>query len=102
MGGCCRCGRDRRGAVVRVRLRRVGDDLVRRHHRGGLMAKSDEYGQDNPRPWDPNHWSLTVKGAPHETAAVLRMQRAGHPASKIMQVAKIKGISLVQRLQSAM
>ena len=66
------------------------------------MVKSDEHGPDNPRPWDPNHWSLTVKGAPHETAAVLRMQRAGHPASKIMQVAKIKGISLVQRLQSAM
>lgn len=52
--------------------------------------------------WDPNHQLLKSPQAPHETAGVLRMQRAGYPGAEMMKTLKVRATSLVKQLQNAM
>lgn len=66
------------------------------------MNKTDEYGPDNPRAWDPNHPTLKSKAAPHETAAVLRMHRAGYKGADIMKLFKLRGTKLMNQMQRAL
>ena len=42
--------------------------------------------QPDGEDWNPNHPLLKSTAAPHETAAVLRMQRAGYGGSAIMRI----------------
>lgn len=65
------------------------------------MVKTAQYGPDSPREWDPNHPSLSA-AAPHETAAVMRMSRAGRPGSEIMKTLRLRGTRLMSMLQKAM
>ncbi|KRD08772.1 hypothetical protein ASE48_08580 [Mycobacterium sp. Root265] len=58
---------------------------------------------DNPRDWDPNHKTLKYRWAPHETAGVLRMQRAGYKGKQILDMfPRLKGTKLMRELQNAM
>lgn len=45
---------------------------------------------------------LTNPNAPHETAAVLRMQRSGWPAPRIMERFKISSQQLIHELSAAL
>lgn len=66
------------------------------------MTKTDEYGADNPRPWDPNHPMLKSRGAPHETAGLMRFHRAGNTGSFIMKTFKIKSMALTKAFSKSM
>lgn len=57
---------------------------------------------DIPREWDPNHPTLTAADAPHETAGLMRIHRAGHPGADIMKAMKIKVMDLTKALNQAM
>lgn len=48
------------------------------------------------------HPALPDQGAPHETAAVLRMQRAGWPAPRIQGILKMRPAQLMSALQKAL
>ncbi|AHJ86433.1 hypothetical protein 40AC_70 [Mycobacterium phage 40AC] len=52
--------------------------------------------------WDPNHPLLRSPLAPHETAAVLRMHRAGHKGAKIMSILKLRGTALMKQMEKAL
>lgn len=54
---------------------------------------------DNPRDWDPNHPSLKSPLAPHESAAVLRMHRAGMTGVDMMKILKCRGGRLTKMFQ---
>lgn len=70
------------------------------------MTKQDEYGPENPRDWNPNAPELTSGKAPHETAAVLRMHRAGKKGVEIMKELghrrPMKGTVFMEELSDAM
>lgn len=66
------------------------------------MTKTAEYGPDNPRDWDPNHPMLRSPRAPHETAGVLRAQRAGYTGKELMNMFRLRGTALMRSLQNAM
>lgn len=66
------------------------------------MTDQMEFGPDNPRNWDPNAPELTSLDAPHETAAVLRMQRAGKKGVEIMKLLRMRGTALMDELRHAM
>ncbi|UJD20906.1 hypothetical protein SEA_ZIMMER_68 [Mycobacterium phage Zimmer] len=59
------------------------------------------YSPNHPRDWDPNHPMLKSAHAPHETAGVLRMQRAGHSGADIMKTLKIKASVLTKQFSKA-
>ncbi|AOZ61308.1 hypothetical protein SEA_DARTHPHADER_68 [Mycobacterium phage DarthPhader] len=61
----------------------------------------DKHSPDNPRDWNPNHPMLKSAYAPHETAGVLRMQRAGHSGADIMKTLKIKASALTKQFSKA-
>ncbi|AOT24989.1 hypothetical protein PBI_KALPINE_70 [Mycobacterium phage Kalpine] len=52
--------------------------------------------------WDPNHRLLKSTAAPHETAAVLRMHRAGFKGADIMKTFKLRGTRLMKQMQRAL
>ncbi|AEL17891.1 hypothetical protein TRIXIE_69 [Mycobacterium phage Trixie] len=52
--------------------------------------------------WDPNHPMLKSTAAPHETAAVLRMHRAGYKGADIMKLFKLRGTRLMKQMQRAL
>ncbi|ASJ79781.1 hypothetical protein KIY85_gp69 [Mycobacterium phage Heffalump] len=52
--------------------------------------------------WDPNHPLLRSPAAPHETAAVLRMHRAGYKGAQIMKILKLRGTRLMSQMQKAL
>ncbi|QXO13347.1 hypothetical protein SEA_TROOPER_70 [Mycobacterium phage Trooper] len=52
--------------------------------------------------WDPNHRLLRSTAAPHETAAVLRMHRAGYKGADIMKILKLRGTRLMKQMQKAL
>ncbi|AXH46805.1 helix-turn-helix DNA-binding domain protein [Mycobacterium phage Acolyte] len=52
--------------------------------------------------WDPNHPSLKSPIAPHETAGVLRMHRAGYKGADIMKILKLRGTRLMSQMQRAL
>ncbi|AMS00968.1 hypothetical protein SEA_LOSER_72 [Mycobacterium phage Loser] len=52
--------------------------------------------------WDPNHRLLKSTNAPHETAAVLRMHRAGYKGADIMKLLKLRGTRLMSQMQRAL
>ncbi|QJD52536.1 hypothetical protein PBI_AN9_74 [Mycobacterium phage AN9] len=61
-----------------------------------------KYGPDNPREWDPNDPKLKSPYAPHETAAVLRMNRAGFKGAHTMKLLRLRGTQLMNQIQRAM
>ena len=65
------------------------------------MTKTTKGTPESPRDWDPNHQSLKSQYAPHETAGVLRMQRAGYPSKEIAKILGLKGLDLMNTLQTA-
>lgn len=67
-----------------------------------MVTAADEYGPDNPRDWDPDSPLLTSPMAPHETAALLRMQRAGYPGAVTMKLLKLRGTELMNKMQAAL
>lgn len=52
--------------------------------------------------WDPNHPSLRSPIAPHETACVLRMHRAGYKGRATMKILKLRGTRLMNQMQRAL
>lgn len=52
--------------------------------------------------WDPNHRLLKSTAAPHETAAVLRMQRAGWKGADMLKLFKVRSQNLVRQMQRAL
>ncbi|QFP95549.1 hypothetical protein SEA_GAUGELDP_66 [Mycobacterium phage GaugeLDP] len=52
--------------------------------------------------WDPNDRLLKSTAAPHETAAVLRMHRAGWKGADIMKLFKLRGTKLMGQMQRAL
>ena len=62
----------------------------------------EQYGPDNPRDWDPNHKSLLSPMAPHETAGVLRVHRAGYKGSELIKVLNMRGTQMMNALRRAM
>ncbi|QBP31086.1 hypothetical protein SEA_REFUGE_68 [Mycobacterium phage Refuge] len=60
-----------------------------------------KHSPDNPREWNPNDPMLKSAYAPHETAGVLRMQRAGHQGADIMKILKIKASALTKQFSKA-
>lgn len=66
------------------------------------MTSTEEFGPDNPRPWDAYHPSLLSRGAPHETAGVMRALRAGRSGKEIVRMLKIKPNVLSKALSKAM
>ncbi|QGJ88825.1 hypothetical protein SEA_YECEY3_74 [Mycobacterium phage Yecey3] len=64
--------------------------------------KTDEYGPENPRAWDPNHPLLQSRGAPHETAGVMRAHRAGYKGNELVKLLKMKPMTLTSALSKAM
>lgn len=67
-----------------------------------MVKTAQDYGPDNSREWDPDSPLLKSPMAPHETAAVLRMQRAGYPGSSIMKTLKLRGTALMNQMQKAL
>lgn len=67
-----------------------------------MTSSAMEYGPDNPRDWDPNHRSLNSPFTPHESAAILRMYRAGVEKSKIMKLLKLRGTQMMKAMERAM
>ena len=57
--------------------------------------------QPDGEDWNPNHPLLKSTAAPHETAAVLRMQRAGYGGSAIMRILRVKGTVLMREIKRA-
>ena len=68
------------------------------------MVKSPPFDPqpENPREWDPNHWTLFLKNAPYETAGILRMQRSGIPGNEIRKSLRLRGTQLMRELQNAL
>jgi hypothetical protein len=52
--------------------------------------------------WNPNDPLLQSPRAPHETAAALRLPRAGYPGPEIAKLLKLKGTKLMHQLQQAL
>lgn len=50
---------------------------------------------DEPNEWNPDHPILKSPLAPHETAGVLRMDRAGWPAAIILKTVGTNGSKLM-------
>ena len=82
------------------------------------LTDEEEYGPDNPRPWDTGHATLShtiEKGdqgrlqvnlkaiyAPHETAAVMRFQRTGRRGAVLGEAAGLRGTKISEALVKAM
>ena len=66
------------------------------------MVKTEEFGPDNPRNWDPNDPMLKSSLAPHETGGVLRMHRAGKTGAELMKLLRLRGTKLMDQMQRAM
>lgn len=66
------------------------------------MAKTAQYSPENPRDCNPNDPILKSPLAPHETAGVLRIHRAGHKGADIMKMFKLRGTRLMKQMQRAM
>jgi len=64
------------------------------------MDKTLDGTPEEPRDWDPNHPMLKSPLAPHETAGVLRMQRAGWPGKQIAKLLNLGGIALMESIQA--
>ncbi|BBX09461.1 hypothetical protein [Mycolicibacterium aichiense] len=54
-----------------------------------------------PRDWDPNHPMLRSPLAPHETAGVLRVHRAGFKGPDILKLLKMRATRLSRELERA-
>ena len=67
-----------------------------------MVKTAADYGPDNPRDWDPNHPSLKSSLAPHETAGVLRMHRAGKKGAELMKLLRLRGTKLMNQMQKAL
>lgn len=65
------------------------------------MNKSEEFGPEDPRPWDLSHPSLGSP-SPHETAGVMRIHRTGKSGADLMVTLRMKGTALMKELQKAM
>lgn len=50
----------------------------------------------------PGHPALRSQLAPHETAGILRVHRAGTPGGKLAVLFKLPGVLLMRALQSAL
>ncbi|ALA48171.1 hypothetical protein AU152_gp58 [Mycobacterium phage Phlei] len=55
-----------------------------------------------PRDWDPDDPMLKSPLAPHETAAVLRMQRAGFSGMETMSLLNMRATQLMGAVKKAM
>ena len=66
------------------------------------MTKTDEYGPDNHRDWDPNHPMLKSGAAPHETSGFMRIHRSGMKGNAIMKMFRVKASHLTKALSKAM
>lgn len=66
------------------------------------MQATADYGPDNPRDWNASHPALSSPLAPHETAGVLRLNRAGYLGTEIMELTGMRATVLVAALQQAM
>lgn len=64
-----------------------------------MVKTIPESSPDEPRDWDPNHQLLKSVGAPHETAAVLRMNRAGWAGEEIIVMLGFRGSELVDKMR---
>ncbi|QDP44651.1 hypothetical protein SEA_NOTHINGSPECIAL_67 [Mycobacterium phage NothingSpecial] len=64
-----------------------------------IHREDDMTGTDD---WDPNHPLLRSTAAPHETAGVLRMHRAGYKGADIMKLLKLRGTRLMKQMQRAL
>ncbi|QGJ88375.1 hypothetical protein SEA_DREAMTEAM1_67 [Mycobacterium phage DreamTeam1] len=62
----------------------------------------EEFGPDNPRPWDPNHPLLRSRGAPHETNGVMRVHRAGYTGNELLKLLKMKPMAVSKALSRSM
>lgn len=66
------------------------------------MPTSEASDPDNPRDWDVASPLLKSPMAPHETACVLRMKRAGYSGSDIMKLLKLRGQPMMGELKKAL
>lgn len=64
------------------------------------MPQLEQYGPDNPRPWDPNDVRLKSKYAPHETGGVLRMQRVGFTGSEMTKMFRVSPAKLMSDIRN--
>jgi hypothetical protein len=55
----------------------------------------------NKKDWSPDDPVLASPHAPHEVAAVLRMQRAGWPGAELMQVLGLRASKLMWALSAS-
>ncbi|ASW31629.1 hypothetical protein SEA_STEPMIH_71 [Mycobacterium phage StepMih] len=63
---------------------------------GVIMKKKPNL--DDP---EVRSWLYRTEEGPHESAAVLRMHRAGYPGPVIMKTLQLKGTQLMQALNKA-
>ncbi|QFG12572.1 hypothetical protein PBI_TOAKA_73 [Mycobacterium phage Toaka] len=63
---------------------------------------NNSHGPDNPRDWDPNHPLLKSGAAPHETAGLMRIHRAGYSGDFIRKAFKLGARTLAKAFEQAM
>ncbi|AEJ93363.1 hypothetical protein SEA_KIPPER29_71 [Mycobacterium phage Kipper29] len=52
--------------------------------------------------WNPDDKILKSPLAPHESAAVLRMHRAGHKGADTLKILKVRATKLMKQMQRAL
>lgn len=66
------------------------------------MSSVQKFNPDNPREWEPDHYTLFVIDTPHESAGVLRIMRNGYGGSKVLALFPgMKATSLMNIIRRA-